>query len=74
MGFRVCSFARVKSDAVLDSGHLELSSSKEILIFPLGSGMKDRGRRRGITGREPGSGVGLRTYPAPAALQRSPGA
>lgn len=73
MGFRVCSFTRVKSDVVLDSGHLELNSSKEILTFPLGSGMKDRGRRD-IAGKGPGSGVGLRTYPTPAALQRSTGA
>lgn len=70
----MCSFAKVKSDAVLDSEHLELNSSKEILTFPLGSGMKDRGRRRDMTGRGPGSRVGLGTYPAPAALQRSPGA
>lgn len=39
MGLRVCSFARVSSDGAVVWCLELINSSKEILTFPLGSGM-----------------------------------
>lgn len=71
MGLRVCSFARVRSDGVL-AWHLELiSSSKEILTSPLGSGMPSLGQKGELQGQRWASGQAPPPRPSGGAQELS---